>query len=171
MQREIAATILAELSSRLRYLVRVDLAYLTLDRLARTLSGGEAQRIELSNALGANLVDTLYVLDEPTIGLHPEIATGSRGPVRPCAPRQHARDRRTRSLADQSRGLGRRPRAGAGTLGGHLLWSGSGAELVAPGGPDTDTARYLRGELRVTRTRRKVTAAHSSRSKARGSTT
>ena len=51
--------------------IRVDLDYLTLDRLTRTLSGGEAQRIELANALGANLADTLYVLDEPTVGLHP----------------------------------------------------------------------------------------------------
>src|SRR4029078_9813564 len=58
----------------LRSFVRVDLAYLPHDRMARTLSGGEAQRIELANALGANLVDALYVLDEPTIGLHPRAA-------------------------------------------------------------------------------------------------
>jgi excinuclease ABC subunit A len=62
--------VLGEVESRLEFLQRVDLGYLTLDRLARTLSGGEAQRIELANALGANLTDTLYVLDEPTIGLH-----------------------------------------------------------------------------------------------------
>src|SRR6185436_10283033 len=63
--REIAATILDELLSRVRFLLDVGLGYLTLDRQARTLSGGEAQRIALANALGARLVDALYVLDEP----------------------------------------------------------------------------------------------------------
>src|SRR6478672_8596040 len=59
-----------QLESRLAYLRDVGLGYLSLDRQTRTLSGGEAQRISLSNALGSRLVDTLYVLDEPTIGLH-----------------------------------------------------------------------------------------------------
>src|SRR3989442_1437952 len=70
-QRSVAVHILAELAARVSFLNDVELGYLTLDRLTRTLSGGEAQRIALSNALGSHLVDTLYVLDEPTIGLHP----------------------------------------------------------------------------------------------------
>ena len=68
--RSVADTILKEIKSRLGFLLDVGLGYLTLDRQTRTLSGGEAQRISLSNALGSRLVDTLYVLDEPSIGLH-----------------------------------------------------------------------------------------------------
>ncbi|MGD2069344.1 MAG: excinuclease ABC subunit UvrA [Gemmatimonadota bacterium] len=71
MEARIAETILRELRSRVGFLVDVGLGYLTLDRQTRTLSGGEAQRINLANSLGSQLVDTLYVLDEPTVGLHP----------------------------------------------------------------------------------------------------
>jgi excinuclease ABC subunit A len=70
-EREIADLVVAQLEARLGFLRDVGLGYLTLDRQTRTLSGGEAQRIALANALGSRLVDTLYVLDEPSIGLHP----------------------------------------------------------------------------------------------------
>jgi excinuclease ABC subunit A len=69
-ERDVAHLILEQLDARLGFLRDVGLGYLSLDRQTRTLSGGEAQRISLSNALGARLVDTLYVLDEPSIGLH-----------------------------------------------------------------------------------------------------
>ncbi|HVD32729.1 MAG TPA: hypothetical protein VNC19_04065, partial [Gemmatimonadales bacterium] len=69
-EREVAQLIVDQLDDRLSFLQDVGLGYLTLDRQTRTLSGGEAQRISLSNALGSRLVDTLYVLDEPSIGLH-----------------------------------------------------------------------------------------------------
>jgi len=69
-ERGVAATILRELESRIAFLREIGLGYLSLDRQTRTLSGGEAQRIALANALGSHLVDTLYVLDEPSIGLH-----------------------------------------------------------------------------------------------------
>jgi len=71
MEREVAQLIVDQLDARLSFLRDVGLGYLTLDRQTRTLSGGEAQRISLSNALGSHLVDTLYVLDEPSVGLHP----------------------------------------------------------------------------------------------------
>ncbi|NDH54306.1 MAG: excinuclease ABC subunit UvrA, partial [Betaproteobacteria bacterium] len=67
----IASHILREARERLKFLCDVGLTYLTLDRTTRTLSGGEAQRIGLSNSLGSHLVDATYVLDEPSIGLHP----------------------------------------------------------------------------------------------------
>jgi excinuclease ABC subunit A len=73
--------LLGEIVNRLQYLVDVGLDYLTLDRQSRTLSGGEVQRVNLTTALGSSLVNTLYILDEPSIGLHPR---DSRRLVRFC---------------------------------------------------------------------------------------
>ncbi len=70
-EKEVAEQVLFEIRKRLKYLDEVGLSYLTLNRLAKTLSGGEAQRISLANSLGSSLIGSLYVLDEPTIGLHP----------------------------------------------------------------------------------------------------
>jgi excinuclease ABC subunit A len=149
--REIAGPVLAEIGSRLSFLERVDLGYLTLDRLTRTLSGGEAQRIELANALGANLADTLYVLDEPTVGLHPRDSEklaallgelAGRGNTLVVVEHEPLLIRAADHLVD----LG----PGAGAQGGHLLYAGPGAAIDRA---DTETARYLRGEKRVERRR------------------
>ena len=70
-QDQVARLILDEIRKRLRYLVEVGVEYLTLDRQSRTLSGGELERVDLTTAIGSALVNTLYVLDEPSIGLHP----------------------------------------------------------------------------------------------------
>jgi excinuclease ABC subunit A len=166
MEKEIAGPVLVELESRLRFLARVDLGYLTLDRLTRTLSGGEAQRIELANALGANLADTLYVLDEPTVGLHPrdthrlveilgELA--ARGNTLVVVEHEPMVIRAADHLVD----LG----PGAGEQGGRLLYAGpAGAALEHV---MTDTARYLRGDLRVSRPAREAAAPRSGRPSAR----
>jgi excinuclease ABC subunit A len=151
-EREIAGPVLLELESRLRFLLRVDLGYLTLDRLTRTLSGGEAQRIELANALGANLADTLYVLDEPTVGLHPRDSErlaalldelAGRGNTLVVVEHEPLLMRAAHHLVD----LG----PGAGEQGGHVLYAGPGGEALAAAG--TETTRFLSGERRVERRR------------------
>src|SRR5262249_35564645 len=70
-EREVAKTMLQQVASRLSFLQEVGLGYLSLNRTLRTLSGGEAQRVSLTSVLGSSLVNMLYVLDEPSIGLHP----------------------------------------------------------------------------------------------------
>ena len=151
-QRQIAGPALVELESRIRFLLRVDLGYLTLDRLTRTLSGGEAQRIELANALGANLADTLYVLDEPTVGLHPrdterligildELA--ARGNTLVVVEHEPLVIRAAQHLID----LG----PGAGEHGGRLLYAGPASEATVERG--SETARWLTGQRRVHRGR------------------
>jgi excinuclease ABC subunit A len=144
--RAIAGEVLDEVLSRLTFLERVGLGYLTLDRLTRTLSGGEAQRIHLANSLGSRLVDTLYVLDEPTCGLHAAdcdrlVATleGLVAGGNTVVVVEHDLDvlRRAEHFIE----LG----PGAGHDGGHVVYQGPLRELLATG--ETLTARYLRGEL------------------------
>jgi len=151
-EREIAGPVIPELESRLGFLERVDLHYLTLDRLTRTLSGGEAQRIELANALGASLSDTLYVLDEPTVGLHPRDTDKLIAILKELAARGNTlvvveHEPMLMRAADHVVDLG----PGAGEQGGELLYAGPGGEALL--GVESETARYLRGERRVERAR------------------
>ncbi len=147
-QQTIADKILDEVRSRLKYLYRVGLEYLTLDRLASTLSGGESQRIQLATALGSNLVGALYVLDEPSIGLHPrdtgrliEIMKTLRDLGNTVLVVEH--DPEMMSEADKLLDLG----PGAGEHGGRIIYAGDMEGLRAD--PHSLTGRYLSGELQI----------------------
>src|SRR2546425_188898 len=143
----IAVHILAELSARLSFVNDVGLGYLTLDRLTRTLSGGEAQRIALSNALGSHLVDTLYVLDEPSIGLHPSDIDRLLGLLRRLASGGNTvvvveHDPAAMRAADWMVELG--PASGA--AGGQLVYQGPALAVREAG---TLTGQYLSGEKSI----------------------
>jgi len=144
----IAGKVLEEITERLQFLDEVGLDYLTLDRLTSTLSGGEAQRIQLATSLGSHLVGALYVLDEPSIGLHPrdthrliEILKGLRDLGNTLLVVEHDPD--TILAADHVLDLG----PGAGEHGGSLLFSGTREELLAS--QQSLTGRYLRGDLKI----------------------
>ena len=96
MSDAIASTMLPQVSSRLSFLQEVGLGYLSLDRTLRTLSGGEAQRVSLTSVLGSSLVNMLYVLDEPSVGLHPR-DVGPPGDGHPPAARSRQQRRRRRA--------------------------------------------------------------------------
>jgi excinuclease ABC subunit A len=143
--RAVAELVLAEAGGRLAFLLDVGLGYLSLDRQARTLSGGEAQRIALANALGSRLVDALYVLDEPSIGLHPRDTGRLLSVLRRL--RDHGNtvvvvehDPATIAAADWMLELG----PGAGEHGGRVVHAGPLAEAA-----DSLTGKYLRGERRI----------------------
>ncbi len=147
-QTDIAGRALAEIAARLDFLLAVGLGYLSLDRSAATLSGGEAQRIRLATQIGSQLRGVLYVLDEPSIGLH------ARDNDRLISSLEKLRDlgntvlvvehdeetiRRANYVVD----LG----PGAGNAGGHLVAKGRPEEIEA--NADSLTGRYLRGELKI----------------------
>ncbi|MGA2431375.1 MAG: excinuclease ABC subunit UvrA, partial [Candidatus Acidiferrum sp.] len=147
-QTKIADKILDEVRSRLQFLDEVGLDYLTLDRLTSTLSGGESQRIQLATSLGSHLVGALYVLDEPSIGLHPrdtqrliDILKSLRDLGNTVLVVEHDPD--TIEAADSVIDLG----PGAGELGGKLLFSGTYEAMLRE--PKSITGRYLSGELRI----------------------
>ncbi len=142
-ERETVRSLLGDLVHRLEVLDRVGLGYLTLSRLTRTLSGGEAQRIELAQALGASLVDALYVLDEPTVGLHPR-DTGRLLEVLRDLTRQGntvvvvEHDREVMTASDWLVDLG----PGAGADGGSVVYCGPSAGRVeAAWSPTVDVLR------------------------------
>ncbi len=143
--QRVAALVIEQLEGRITYLRDVGLGYLTIDRQTRTLSGGEAQRIALANALGSRLVDALYVLDEPSIGLHPRDTDRLLGLLRRLRDLGNTlvvveHDPAVIEGADWMIELG----PGAGEQGGELVHAG----LVADA-RDTLTARYLTGRKRI----------------------
>jgi len=145
----IAEKILVEIRQRLKFLNDVGLEYLTLDRLSSTLSGGEAQRIQLATCLGSRLVGACYVLDEPSIGLHSRdtgrlirILEELRELGNTIVVVEH--DPEVMRAADHLLDLG----PGAGEHGGNVVYEGTLERLLSNGNSSL-TARYLRGELRV----------------------
>ncbi|RMD85525.1 MAG: excinuclease ABC subunit A, partial [Calditrichaeota bacterium] len=145
-EEEIAHQILKELRFRLSYLVEVGLGYLTLDRRTQTLSGGEFQRINLATAVGFKLVGSLYILDEPSIGLHPrdiqrliKILQALRDQGNTVVVVEH--DREMMQVSDQLVDLGPR----AGEQGGQVVFQGTFDEILR-NGVHSLTAQYLKGE-------------------------
>jgi len=145
---EIAGPILKEIRDRLVFLSDVGLEYLTLGRSAGTLSGGEAQRIRLATQIGSRLVGVLYVLDEPSIGLHQRDNARLLRTLRELRDLGNTvivveHDEDTIRAADHVVDLGPR----AGNAGGHVVAEGTVEQILRH--PDSLTARYLRGELRI----------------------
>ncbi len=147
-QSEVAERILWEIQTRLRFLNDVGLQYLTLDRLSSTLSGGEAQRIQLATSLGSTLVGALYVLDEPSIGLHPKDSVRLISILKKLRQLGNTvlvveHDREMISAADWIIDLG----PGAGENGGNLVFQGPLDMLEKT--PASLTGKYLNGELKI----------------------
>jgi excinuclease ABC subunit A len=147
-QQAVARPILKEIRDRLEFMVNVGLDYLTLSRAAGTLSGGEAQRIRLATQIGSQLMGVLYVLDEPSIGLHQRdqarllrTLEGMRDLGNTLLIVEH--DEYTMRAADWIIDLG----PGAGIRGGEVVCSGSLEEMIAC--PDSLTGAYLSGRLRI----------------------
>ena len=147
-ERMIGQRILKEIRERLEFLLNVGLDYLTLDRAAATLSGGEGQRIRLATQIGSGLVGVLYILDEPSIGLHQrdnhrllQTLLRLRDLGNTVLVVEH--DAATMRVADHIVDMG----PGAGVYGGSIVAQGTPADIMRH--PDSLTGRYLRGEKRV----------------------
>ncbi|MEZ4254331.1 MAG: excinuclease ABC subunit UvrA [Polyangiales bacterium] len=155
-EAEIAKPVLRELRSRLGFLVDVGLDYISLDRPTATLSGGEAQRVQLATQIGANLAGVLYVLDEPSIGLHARDTERLLGTLRALRDRDNTvlvveHDAAVIDAADHVIDLG----PGAGVHGGTIVAEGDGAALRSSGA--SVTGAFLSHRRRIERTHRAVT--------------
>ena len=145
---EAGALVLGEIRSRTRYLAEVGLGYLTLDRQSRTLSGGEVQRINLTTALGTSLVNTLFVLDEPSIGLHPRDIGRIVGVMRRLRDAGNTlvvveHDPEIMVVADELLDIG----PGPGERGGNIVARGTPQEIAA--NPASVTGPWLAGKKRI----------------------
>jgi excinuclease ABC subunit A len=166
-KQAVAERLVSEINHRLTVLLEVGLDYLTLDRLSSTLSGGEAQRIQLATNLGASLVGTLYVLDEPSIGLHPrdnhrliKILHNLRDIGNTVLVVEH--DAEMMRAADHIIDLG----PGAGESGGQVTFQGPLQALEQS--PDSLTGRYLTGQLQIPLPARRRTPRPGQRISIRG---
>ena len=152
----LADVLLKEIRSRIGFLIDVGLEYIDLSRSTNTLSGGETQRVRLATQIGASLVGVLYVLDEPSIGLHQRDNEKLIGSLKELRDRGNSvivveHDRDTIEAADYVVDMG----PGAGKLGGHIVAKGTPAEVVK--NPNSPTGRYLQGydQIPVPKVRRK----------------
>ncbi len=146
--KAIAARLLTEIRNRLRFLTDVGLGYLTLDRLSSTLSGGESQRINLATSLGSSLVGSLYILDEPSIGLHSRDTDRLIGVLRKLQSAGNTvivveHDEETMRACDYIIDVGPR----AGSLGGEIIYQGPVADLDKAA--DSFTLKYLTGRMSI----------------------
>ncbi len=154
-QQFIVTEVTREILARLGFLVEVGLGYLSLDRESGTLSGGEAQRIRLATQIGSGLAGVLYVLDEPSIGLHQRDNDRLITTLRRLRDLGNSvivveHDEDTIRAADFVLDLG----PGAGVRGGEIIAQGSVAQLLA--NPASLTAQYLTGQLRIPVPKRRV---------------
>ncbi|MCH2488919.1 MAG: excinuclease ABC subunit UvrA [Flavobacteriales bacterium] len=146
-EQKIAKRLLLEINNRLQFLMNVGLSYLTLNRKSNTLSGGESQRINLATSLGSSLVGSMYILDEPSIGLHPkdterliDVLKSLRDLGNTVIVVEHDED--IMKAADEIIDIGPE----AGTYGGEVVATGTFEEILQS---DSLTAKYLNGQLKI----------------------
>ncbi|MFZ3073467.1 MAG: excinuclease ABC subunit UvrA [Thermodesulfobacteriota bacterium] len=147
-EREVAKEALKQLALKLEFMETTGLGYITLDRLTRTLSGGEAQRVQLSNQLGSALSGVLYILDEPSIGLHPRDVSTLIGQIKKLTARKNTvcvveHDPSVIKASDYIVELG----PGSGEAGGRVVHAGNTDEFLSSA--NTLTAQYLRGIKKI----------------------
>ena len=149
-EKQITSRLLKEIRSRLHVLVDVGLGYLTLDRLSSSLSGGESQRINLATSLGSSLIGSLYILDEPSIGLHSrdtgrliDVLKRLRDAGNTVVIVEH--DEEIMREADRLVDVGPK----AGQLGGEIVWNGPTADIDTADAPQSYTVGYLTGRLSI----------------------
>jgi excinuclease ABC subunit A len=158
-ERRVGRLMLEQIGSRLKYLEAVELGYLTLDRTLRTLSGGEAQRVALTSALGSSLVNMLYVLDEPSVGLHPRDVDQLVDAIRGLRDRGNTvvvveHEEAMIRAADQLIEIG----PGAGERGGEVVFQGTPAEMLAS--DHSLTGDFLAGRRGIAESPRRRTPNH-----------